>query len=225
MSGRIDGIVADLGLSSFQLDDPLRGFSFQSDGPLDMRFDPSGDVPSAADLLRDLPEASLEALLRRFGDEPHARRIARGIVRQRDEEPVTTTRQLVELVTAVKPRPRGHDGRLHPATRVFQALRIAVNAELEGLEDFVRDAVSVLAPGGRLVVIAFHGGEDRPIKNALRDLAGRCTCPPELPQCTCGRVARVKVLTQRPLRPSLEEVQANPRARSARLRAAERLAA
>lgn len=219
------GLVADLGLSSFQLDEPERGFSFRHDGPLDMRFDAESGLPTAADLLQDLPEEALVRLLREQ-DEPHARRIARALVERRRREPVTTTRGLAELVESVRPRRRGGRGsRLHPATLVFQALRIAVNDELRGLREFVRDAVEALAPGGRLAIISFHRGEDREIKNALRDLSGRCTCPPHQMRCTCGRVRRVELLTKRPLEPTPEETASNPRARSARLRAAEKVAA
>lgn len=216
--------MADLGLSSDQLADGERGFSFTLDGPLDMRFDPAEPVPTAADLLRDLSQQELASLLRRLGDEPHAGRIARAVVERRRAAPVTRTLELARLVEEACPARRGPRRGLHPATRTFQALRIAVNRELEGLRDFVRDAVRCLAPGGRLAIIAFHGGEDREVKNALRDLTGRCTCPPELPRCACGRVREVELLTKKPLRPAEAEVAANPRARSARLRAAERVA-
>ncbi len=219
------GILADLGLSSFQLDEPQRGFSFRDDGPLDMRFDGSAEVPTAADLLADLSEDALAQLFRRFGDEPHARRIARGLVEHRTVGPVTTTRQLAELVERLRPRRQaGRGSRLHPATLVFQALRIAVNDELTGLRPFVRDCVDALAPGGRLAIISFHRGEDREIKNALRDLSGRCTCPPELMRCECGRIKHVELLTKRPVEPSPQEAAENPRARSARLRVAEKVA-
>lgn len=221
-------VLADLGLSSFQLDDPRRGFSFQEDGPLDMRFDPSATGPTAADLVRDLAERDLADLLFRLGDEPHARRIARAVAEARREGPIVTTRQLAELVERARPAGRRgrppHGRRTHPATRVFQALRIAVNAEQEGLSGFVRDAVEVLAPAGRLAVISFHGGEDGILKNALRDLAGRCTCPPEAPRCTCGRTPFVRLLTKRPTWAGAAEIAMNPRARSARLRCAEKLA-
>jgi len=194
-----------------------------------MRMDPSSGGPTAADLVRDLPERELARIFRELGDEKFPGRIAAAIARRRREDPpLTRTLQLAELVERARPRvarPRAGGGpRLHPATQVFQALRIAVNRELEGLDQFVRDAVDALAPGGRLAVIAFHGGEDRQIKNAMRDLAGRCTCPPELPQCRCGRVGKVEILTRKPLRPGAAEVSENPRARSARLRAVERLA-
>jgi 16S rRNA (cytosine1402-N4)-methyltransferase len=202
----VGGVLADLGVSSFQLDDPGRGFSFAHDGPLDMRLDTTGGV-TAADLVRDLSEEQLVELLR-GSDEPHARRIARAIAQRRREEPVTRTSRLAEIVRDARPADRRARAPVHPATLTFQALRMAVNREVEGLEAFVADAVSSLAPGGRLVVISFHRGEDAAIKHALR----------ELPR------ADVQVLTKKPLRPSDDEVAANPRSRSARLRAAERAA-
>jgi 16S rRNA (cytosine1402-N4)-methyltransferase len=216
----VGGLVADLGVSSFHLDDPERGFSFSHDGPLDMRLDRTRGR-TAADLLAAIDERSLAQLLRE-GDEPHARRIARAIHERRREEAVRTTRQLAEIVEAVAPRRRERSGP-HPATLTFQALRIAVNDELTGLEDFVRDAATALEPRGRLAVLSFHSGEDRAVKHALRGLAGACTCPPEALRCTCGRVEVVRILTRRPLQPGESEVAINPRARSARLRAAERL--
>jgi 16S rRNA (cytosine1402-N4)-methyltransferase len=193
-----------------------------------MRYDRTGDSLTAADLLRDLPERALEELLRELGDEPHARRIARAVVRRRDEgTPVTTTRELSELVERVRPRPRrAARGKAptHPATQVFQALRMAVNREVEGVRQLVHDAVFELCPRGRLAIIAFHGGEDRIVKESLKDLAGRCTCPPELPRCACGRVAHVELVTKKPVWASDDETSANPRARSARMRVAQRLA-
>lgn len=217
----MDALLADFGLSSDQLDDPARGFSFSQDGPLDMRMDRSGGEPTAADLLRELAERDLVQLLR-DGDEPFARRIAAAIVARRREEAVTSTRELAELVAEVKPRERRPG--LHPATLTFQALRMRVNGELEGLREFTSDAASVLSPGGRMALISFHGGEDGAVKNALRDLAGRCTCPREFLRCECGRRARVRILTRKPVRPGAREIEFNPRSRSARLRAAERLA-
>lgn len=186
-----------------------------------MRMDRRSGGATAADLLRDLPERELVRILR-DGDEPFARRIAAAIVARRREEPMTTTRQLAELVREAKPRERRPG--LHPATLAFQALRMEVNRELEGLGQFVADAAAALAPSGRMALISFHGGEDRAVKNALRDLAGRCTCPESLPRCECGRKALVKVITKKPLRPGDREIALNPRSRSARLRAAERLA-
>ena len=217
---RLDGVLADLGISSLQLDDPARGFGFASDGPLDMRLDPSaGD--SAAELVASRNEAELTQLLREYGEEPQARPIARAIVRERQTAPIRSTRQLAELVSrAARWRTVS---RIHPATRTFMALRIAVNDELRGLDGFVRDAVSALKSGGRLCVISFHSLEDRAIKTALRNLEARCVCPPALPVCACGRPGILKVLTRRPVVPSAEEIAANPRSRSAKLRVAEAL--
>jgi len=216
----VGGLVADLGVSSFHLDDPSRGFSFMHDGPLDMRLDRTRGR-TAADLLASLDERALAQLLRE-GDEPHARRIARAIHERSREEAVTSTRQLAEIIESVAPRRRERPGP-HPATLTFQALRIAVNDELGGLEDFVRDAATALEPGARMAVISFHSGEDRAVKHALRGLAGQCTCPPEALRCACGRVETVRILTRRPMQPGESELASNPRARSARLRAAERL--
>jgi 16S rRNA (cytosine1402-N4)-methyltransferase len=217
----VEAIVADLGISSLQLDDPRRGFSFRLDGPLDMRMDPTSG-PSAADLLATLSEAELKDILRTYGEERMAGPIARAVVRERARRPLVRTHQLSEVVTrAAGPAARRY--RIHPATRTFQALRIAVNREVEGLERLVADAVSLLRRGGRLAVISFHSLEDRAVKTSLRAMAERCVCPPGLPVCGCGREDLVRVLTPRPVTPSAEEVESNPRSRSARLRAAERL--
>lgn len=218
-SGSVGGVLADLGISSYQLAAEGRGFSFQRDEPLDMRMDRSHGR-TAADLLADLNERELERIFRQYGEERHARRIARAISRQRESAPVRTTGELATLVEKVAPR-RG--SRIHPATRVFQALRIAVNEELEGLEQFVLDSVEALQARGRLVFITFHSLEDRLVKATLRQQAHQCSCPRSFPRCACGNPDRVSLLMRRPLRPSDEEVAANPRARSAKLRAAERL--
>jgi 16S rRNA (cytosine1402-N4)-methyltransferase len=217
----VDGILFDLGVSSMQLDDPARGFSFREDGPLDMRMDP-GAGESAAELVARLDAAQLQDLLRRFGEERRAAAIAREIVRRRESEPIVRTRQLAELVERVL-GPAARRYKIHPATRTFQALRIAVNGEVQGLAALAETAVSLLRRSGRLVVIAYHSLEDRAIKHALRGLAHRCTCPPDLPVCGCGRENLVRVLTSRAWRPDAAEIDDNPRARSARLRAAERL--
>lgn len=210
-----EGVLLDLGLSSFQLADPARGFSFQEDGPLDMRFDTSQGAP-AAELVNELPEAELADLFWRYGEERFSRRIARAIVARR---PVTTTRELAQLVE----RAVGRRERIHPATRIFQALRIAVNRELEALELVLPQALEVLAPGGRLAVISFHSGEDRIVKQFLAREAKDCICPPELPACVCDHRATVRILTRKPVMPGPEEQERNPRSRSARLRVAERL--
>ena len=214
----VSGLLADLGVSSLQLDDPSRGFSFRHDAPLDMRMGP--DSRPAAELVNALDEHSLAAILRDYGEEPMARRIARAIVAARAEAPIETTSRLAEVVRSVKKgRPRDID----PATLTFQALRIAANEELVGLDRFVDDAVSVLETGARLAVISFHSLEDRIVKRALRRLKGECTCPPGMPVCGCGAKEVVRVLTGRPLTASEEEVNRNPRSRSAKLRVAEKL--
>ncbi|MCX2727287.1 16S rRNA (cytosine(1402)-N(4))-methyltransferase RsmH [Thermomicrobium sp. 4228-Ro] len=214
-----DGILFDLGLSSDQLADPARGFSFQQPGPLDMRFDPTQGEPAAV-IVNTWPEEQLTDLFWRYGEESRARAIARAIVAERARRPIETTTQLAELVERVVGRRRE---RIHPATRVFQALRIAVNRELDVLELALEQAVALLRPGGRLVVIAFHSLEDRIVKHFFRREAARCLCPPGTPVCVCGHVPRLRVLTPRAVRPAAEEIARNPRSRSARLRAAERV--
>lgn len=220
---KVDGILLDLGVSSYQLDTPGRGFSFRDDGPLDMRMDPTRGQ-TAAELLAGATAEELKRIFREYGEERWAGRIAREIVRTRTIEPLTTTRQLAELVCRAVPG--GHQPqRIHPATRIFQALRIAVNGELDALAAGLTAALARLRPGGRLVVISFHSLEDRMVKQVLREAARSCVCPPRLPVCTCGKTAIVKILTPRGVRPAEAEVIANPRARSAVLRAAQRLAA
>lgn len=214
----VDGVLLDLGLSSMQLADPDRGFAFSREGPLDMRFDPTSPGPTAADLVNERSVKELADILYRYGEERQSRRIARAIVAAR---PLSTTAELAEVVTAAQ---RGRRGHIHPATRTFQALRIAVNDELGALETALPQAVDLLAPGGRLVVISFHSLEDRIVKHYIRREAKDCVCPPDLPICACDHDARLEVLTSKPVRPDEEEVEDNPRARSARLRAAERLA-
>lgn len=213
------GILVDLGVSSLQFDSPERGFSFRFDAPLDMRMDPSSG-PTAADLLQQLPEAEIARIIFEFGEERHSRRIARRIVERREQgQPVTTTAELAELVRlAVGSRKRQQP--LHPATRTFQALRIAVNSELEGLGEFIEKAVDLLETDGRFVAISFHSLEDRIVKREFRRLSGHCECPPRLPVCSCGARKAVEILTRRPLTPTDREVNENPRARSAKLRAA-----
>src|SRR4051794_14960830 len=222
--GAVDGLLFDLGLSSYQLADTDRGFGFRAGGPLDMRFDTSRGVP-AAELLATLDANELTALFRRFGEEPNARRIARAIVDARGTAPVTTAEELAALVERVSPGNPRVRRRIHPATRVFQALRIAVNEELDALQDGLAAAVDLLRPGGRLVVLSYHSLEDRIVKRFIAAERRGCVCPPELPVCVCGKNPRLRLLTKPSLTPSPEEIAANPRARSARLRAAERLAA
>lgn len=213
----VDAILFDLGVSSLQLDTPERGFSFRHDAPLDMRFSSRG--PDAAELLASASEAQLMQILRDYGEEPRARRVARAIVRARERAPITTTGELHRIVRAALGRGRG---RIDPATRTFQAVRIATNRELEDLPSSLEDAAHLLKPLGRLAVIAFHSIEDRIVKQTFRRLSGRCVCPPGQMVCECGPKRLLEVLTRKPLRPSQAETDANPRARSARLRVAER---
>lgn len=211
----VEGVLLDLGASSMQFDTAERGFSFQVDAPLDMRFDPDNPV-RAADLVNQLPEEALADLLYRYGEERRSRQIARAIVQAR---PLHTTRELAELVArVVKTRQR-----LHPATRTFQALRIAVNRELEALEAALPQAVGALNPGGRLAVISFHSLEDRIVKHFFRRESQDCICPPHQPVCTCDHRAAIRELNRKPVRPSEQEVEQNPRARSALMRVAEKL--
>lgn len=214
----IDGILADLGVSSMQLDDASRGFSFRYDAPLDMRMSSEGE--SAADLVNSSGERELAQILRDYGEEPMARRIARAIVEAREEAPIETTTQLSAIVRSVK---KGGREKIDPATLTFQAIRIATNHELEGLEQFVDDAVSRLKEGGRIAVIAFHSLEDRIVKQTFRRLEGECTCPPNLPVCGCGAKQIVRHLGRRPIVAGEDETVRNPRARSARLRVAEKV--
>jgi 16S rRNA (cytosine1402-N4)-methyltransferase len=219
----VDGLLFDLGLSSQQLADRTRGFGFRTGGPLDMRFDTSRGMP-AANLIGTLDAGELAALFRRYGEEPQAGRIARAIVEARQTAPIETAEQLaalVERVVPVNPRVRR---RTHPATRVFQALRIAVNAELDALQSGLAAAMDLLRPGGRIVVLSYHSLEDRIVKRFIAAERKGCVCPPELPVCVCGRNPRLRPLGKART-PSLEEIGANPRSRSARLRAAERIAA
>jgi 16S rRNA (cytosine1402-N4)-methyltransferase len=215
------GILVDLGVSSLQFDSPERGFSFRFDAPLDMRMDPTHG-PTAADLLKQLPESEIARIIFEFGEERHSRRIARRIVERREQgKPITTTTELADLVRLAA---GGHKrNQIHPATRTFQALRIAVNQELEGLGIFVESAVDLLKPDGRFVGISFHSLEDRILKSELRRLSGICHCPPRLPVCACGAREVVELLTRRPVTPGDREVYENPRARSAKLRAARKL--
>ena len=222
--GAVDGALFDLGLSSFQLADRDRGFGFRAGGPLDMRFDTTRGVP-ASELLATLSADELAALFRKYGEEPSAWRIAKAIVAARTTAPVETAEDLASLVERTLPaNPRVHR-RIHPATRVFQALRIAVNEELDALEEGLAAAVTLLRPGGRLVVLSYHSLEDRIVKRFLAAERRGCTCPPSAPVCVCGKAPRLRLVTKPSLVPTDEEITANPRARSARLRAAERLAA
>lgn len=212
----VDGILLDLGLSSMQLDTQARGFSFQSEAPLDMRFNPSQNT-TAADLVNLLDEEALANLLYQYGEERRSRQVARAIVHAR---PITTTTQLAKVVAGVT---SGGRSGIHPATRTFQALRIAVNSELEALEALLPQTLDMLRPGGRLAIIAFHSLEDRMVKQFMRKESTDCLCPPGQPICTCGHKATLRVITGKPIRPQEDEVRSNPRSRSARLRVAERI--
>lgn len=216
----VTGVLADLGVSSFQFDEPERGFSFRNDSPLDMRMDRSQSL-TAADLVNGLGERELADLIFQFGEERASRRIARLIVAERAKAAVTTTTQLANLVVKAVKQP-GH-WRIHPATKTFQALRIAVNRELDALDKFVADAVDMLVVGGRLVLITFHSLEDRIIKQALKFQSGHCVCPQSQPVCQCGAAKRVEILTRKAIQPGEAEIAANPRARSAKLRACQKL--
>jgi 16S rRNA (cytosine1402-N4)-methyltransferase len=220
---KVRGVLVDLGVSSLQFDSEERGFSFRHDAPLDMRMNAEGDEETAAELLAHLPEEEIARIIYEYGEERHSRRIARWIVERRERgEPVRTTKELAELVArAVKAR---KSDRIHPATRTFQALRIAVNRELEGLDEFIETAIDLLEEDGRFCAISFHSLEDRIVKRALRRLSDHCECNARLPVCTCGARRVVEILTRRPIAPSEGEVEENPRARSAKLRACRRLA-
>lgn len=212
--GEVDGILLDLGLSSRQLADGQRGFSFIKEGPLDMRFD-STRGPTAADLLNNLSESELSDIFWRYGEVRQSRRIARLVVENR---PFTTTSQLAKLIATNI----GRKGRIHPATQTFQAIRIAVNQELEAVEQGLEAAIELLRPGGRLAVISFHSLEDRFVKHTFRDLSRDCICPPQQPVCNCGRQALFKLVTRKAVKAGEVEISNNPRSRSARLRVIER---
>ena len=212
----VHGILLDLGLSSMQLDTPERGFSHRFDGPLDMRFDPEAEI-KAADLVNNLPEKDLANIIYRYGEERHSRRVAREIVAAR---PIHTTKELKDII---QKNVRKGRSRVHPATRTFQALRIATNQELDTVESVLPQAVTALATGGRLVVVSFHSLEDRIVKHFFKQESRDCICPPEKPICDCDHQPTLRVVTRKPIRPEEVEVEANPRARSARLRVAEKL--
>jgi len=215
---KVNGVLADLGVSSLQFDSAERGFSFRFDAPLDMRMDADSDYETAAELLERLSEAEIADIIYKYGEERMSRRIARRIVWKREiGEPVKTTRELAEAVEKAIGRGRAKD-KIHPATRTFQALRIAVNREIEILEEFIRDAVDCLKTNGKLAIITFHSLEDRVVKQTFQKLAGKCECPPRLPQCVCGAQKRIEILTRKPIVPKPFEIAENPRARSAKLR-------
>lgn len=216
----LDGALFDLGFSSWQVDNAERGFAFRADGPLDMRFDPTGDAPPASELVNQWAEAELVDLLRRYGEEPRSRRIAQAIVAAR---PIRSTGHLADVIVAAIGR--SHRDKIHPATRTFQALRIAVNDELESIAQALPQAITALRPGGRLAVITFHSLEDRIVKHFLKQEERGCICPPSAPVCTCGRAPTLHIITRKPVTPAAEEIAANPRSRSAKLRVGVKLSA
>ena len=216
----VDGILLDIGVSSHQLDAPERGFSYHYDAPLDMRMSQSGET--AAGLLARLSERELAEIFYRYGEEKFSRPIARAIVRQRDRQPIETTLQLVDVIKAAMP-PQALREKQHPAKRSFQAIRIAVNGELDALPPMLNAAAEHLNTGGRLAVISFHSLEDRIIKKTMQELATGCTCPPNFPVCVCGKKPKMKLISRKPITPGEAELAENPRARSAKLRVAEKL--
>ena len=219
---KVDFILMDLGVSSMQLDTPERGFSLAKDGPLDMRMDPSSPS-TAASIVNEAGHERLVSIFRKYGEEKNAARIARAIVEERGKSPITTTGRLADIVA--KASSSKGQRRIHPATRVFQAIRIAVNNELDIIAPAIQKGVERLNNGGRIAVISFHSLEDRIVKKEFADLEGRCQCPKNIPVCVCGRYALVKTLTRKPVRPAAGEMEANRRARSAKLRVAEKVAA
>jgi 16S rRNA (cytosine1402-N4)-methyltransferase len=217
----VDGILLDIGVSSHQLDEEVRGFSYMHDGPLDMRMNPEG-VHNAADIVNTASEQELTRILREYGEEKWAVRIAKFIIEERKKNNIDTTYKLVDVIKKAIPAAARREGG-HPAKRTFQALRIAVNDELEVLEQAVRDAVDILKPGGRLVVITFHSLEDRIVKTIFNNMEKPCTCPPQLPICVCGKEPLLRVVTKKPVSATEEELEYNSRSKSAKLRAAERV--
>ena len=217
----VDGVLLDLGVSSYQLDEASRGFSYHADAPLDMRMDRTQPL-TAQTIVNEWPQGDIAALIKDYGEEPWAVQIARVICDRRNDRPIETTAQLVEIIDrAIPKKVRSKDGS-HPARRTFQALRIAVNDELAPLKTALEDFVSILAPGGRICVIAFHSLEDRIVKNTFRELQNPCTCPKNMPICVCGKVPQLRIITRKPITASEAELERNPRARSATLRIGEK---
>ena len=216
----LDGMLFDLGVSSPQLDEPRRGFSYMYDAPLDMRMDETADL-DARQVVNAWSYEELRRIFYEYGEERYAPQIARAIVRQREDKPIETTGELVELIRSAMP-PQALREKQHPAKRTFQAIRIAVNGELDALAPMLEAAADALAPGGRLAVITFHSLEDRIVKQTMRTLAAGCTCPPEFPVCVCGKKPKLKLVTRKPVVSGPAELEENPRARSAKLRVAER---
>ena len=219
---RVDGILLDLGLSLHHIENSGRGFSFRKDEPLDMRMDIQSPQ-TAENLINNLSQSELQKLFKEYGEERRAKQITRKIIKIRRQKKIQTSRQLAQIIVDSIPAQAAFKQKIHPATRVFMALRIAVNRELERLETFLEYAVDLLNPGGRLCVLAFHSLEDRIVKQRFKALEKGCTCPPQLPQCVCGQEPQLRILTKKVVRPTAEEIAANPKARSTRLRAAEKL--
>ncbi|MBI3582356.1 MAG: 16S rRNA (cytosine(1402)-N(4))-methyltransferase RsmH [Nitrospinae bacterium] len=218
---KVDGILFDLGVSTRQLMNAERGFSFSSNAPLDMRMDKSRGV-TAKEIVNNFEEEKLRGIIYKYGEEKWAKKITRAIVRERGKMPIETTSQLSDIVVSAIP-PVHRSQRIHPATKTFQAIRIAVNGEIEILEDAIRDAIALLNTEGRICVISYHSLEDRIVKNLFREMEHGCICPHDIPKCICGRKGNIKILTKKPVTPSEEEVRRNPRSRSAKLRAAEKV--
>ena len=219
---RVDGILLDLGLSLHHIENSGRGFSFRKDEPLDMRMDIQSPQ-TAENLINNLSQVELQKLFKEYGEERRAKQIARKIIKIRRQKKIQTSKQLAQIIVDSIPAQAAFKQKIHPATRVFMALRIAVNRELERLETFLEYAVDLLNPGGRLCVLAFHSLEDRIVKQRFKALEKGCTCPPQLPQCVCGQEPQLRILTKKVVRPTAEEIAANPKARSTRLRAAEKI--
>jgi 16S rRNA (cytosine1402-N4)-methyltransferase len=219
---RVDGILLDLGLSLHHIENSGRGFSFRKDEPLDMRMDIQSPQ-TAENLINNLSQSELQKLFKEYGEERRAKQITRKIIKIRRQKKIQTSRQLAQIIVDSIPAQAAFKQKIHPATRVFMALRIAVNRELERLEAFLEYAVDLLNPGGRLCVLAFHSLEDRIVKQRFKALEKGCTCPPQLPQCVCGQEPQLRILTKKVVRPTAEEIAANPKARSTRLRAAEKI--
>lgn len=217
---KIDGLLLDLGVSSHQLDEAERGFSYMQDAPLDMRMD-NRVKTGAREVVNEYSKEELERIIREYGEENWAARIAQFIVEAREEKDIETTLELVDIIKRAIPKKARIDGP-HPAKRTFQAIRIEVNRELDVIEKTIRDAASIMNKGGRICIITFHSLEDRIVKNAFKELAKSCVCPPELPMCMCDKKSEVKIITRKPILPSEEEIEVNPRSRSAKLRIAQK---
>ena len=219
---KISGAILDLGISTYQLETADRGFSFGTKAELDMRFDQNQKL-TAKEIINNWPEKNLREIFQKLGESPFAGRIAKQIVREREKSGIRTCDQLVEIIKKATPPKWRHTRKKHFATNIFRALRMATNSELENLEKAIPDMIDVLKPGGRLIIISFHSLEDRIVKKTFRQLADPCICPPKIPKCICGKKPEIKILTKKPIFPSAKEVEQNPKSRSAKLRACEKL--